>query len=116
MDRRLDHKKLFLAALFVVAALLLRLRTGAAISLGTFAAIAASIYLLELVPPAPLVAATPGSFAPGDLAQHAWRAYVEGLPSASFIWFIVKVPTWIALGGMLAACFDALRERRVPAS
>ena len=109
-------KKLFLAALFVVAALLLRLRAGAAISLGTFAAIAASIYLLELVPPAPLVAATPGSFAPGDLAQHAWRAYVEGLPSASFTWFIVKVPTWMALGGMLAACFGALRERRVPAS
>ncbi len=105
-------KKLFLAALFVVAVLLARLRAGPAVSIGTFIGIAAIIYLLELVPPAPLVATTIGSFAPSDLAQDAWRAYVAQLPSPAPAWLFVKLPTWIALASLLAASFAALRPRR----
>jgi hypothetical protein len=108
-------KKLFLATLFVVAALLLRLRADAAVSIGTFLVIAASIYLLELAPPAPLVATTIGNFAANDLAQDAWRAYVAQLPVPAPTWFIVKLPAWIALGLTLAAAVSALRARRAPA-
>jgi hypothetical protein len=107
-------KKLFLASLFVVVALLLRLRASAPTSLGSLAAIAASIYLLELAPPAPLVATTPGTFTAGDLAQDAWRAYVEQLGNASLTWLAVKFPTWIALGAALACAFATLRSDRVP--
>ncbi len=109
-------KKLFLAALFVVAALLLRLQIRAGAAIATFVAIAASIYLLELAPPAPLVATTPGSFPASDLAQIAWRAYVEQLGPSSFTWLLVKAPTWLGLAGLLAACFAALRAPRVRAN
>jgi hypothetical protein len=109
-------KKLFLATLFVVAALLLRLRAGTAVSIGTFVAIAASIYLLELAPPAPLVATTIGNFAPNDLAQSAWSVFVGQLPAAAPTWLIVKLPTWIALGAMLAAGLMALRAPRAATS
>jgi hypothetical protein len=109
-------KKLFLVALFVVAALLLRLRMNASVALGTFVAIAASIYLLELFPPAPLVATTAGLFAAGDLAQQAWRQYVEQLPSASAAWLIVKVPTWAAMAAMLAAALAAVKQNRQTAA
>ncbi len=108
-------KKLFLAALVVVAALLLRLRASAAATLTMFVAIAASIYLLELVPPAVFAATTPGLYSAGDLAQQAWSAYVAQLGNENVSWFIVKLPTWIALGGMLAAAFAAPRSQRVPA-
>jgi hypothetical protein len=107
-------KKLLLASLFIVAALLLRLRASAPASLVTFVTIAASIYLLELAPPAPLVATTPGTFTAGDLAQDAWRAYVAQLGSQSLTWLAVKFPTWIALGAVLACAFATLRSDRVP--
>lgn len=109
-------KKLFLATLFVVGALLLRLRVERPIAIATFASIAASIYLLELAPPAALTATTPGLFSPSDLAQQAWHAYIAELGRVSPTWLIVKVPTWVALGGMLASCVAALREKpRAPA-
>ncbi len=108
-------KKLFLAALFVVAALLLRLRADPAVAIGTLSSIAASIYVLELLPPAALVATTVGSFAANDLAQRAWHAYVAQLGRGSFTWFLVKVPTWAALIAMLAASFAASRAQRLPA-
>ena len=108
-------KKLFLATVFVVAVLLLRLRADRAVAIGTLASITASIYLLELVPPAALVATTVGSFAANDLAQRAWHAYVTQLGSGSITWFLVKVPTWAALVAMLAASLAALRARRLPA-
>ncbi|MGA8575595.1 MAG: hypothetical protein WB609_07935 [Candidatus Cybelea sp.] len=107
-------KKLFLATLLVVAALLARLRAGVALSLAVFAAVAASIYLLELAPPAPLVATTIGSFTSDDLAQRAWAAYVAALGTASLTWFAVKIPTWAALGGVLAAAAGSLRAHRAP--
>lgn len=108
-------KKLFLATLFVVALLLVRLRADRAVSLGTFAAIALGIYLLELVPPAALVAVTPGVFTTSDLAQAAWGAYVGQLGASSVTWLIVKFPTWAALGGLLGASFAALRDERARA-
>jgi hypothetical protein len=108
-------KKLFLATLFIVAAILLRTRAGTSVAIGTFVAIAASIYFLELVPPAPLVAITAGSFSPGDLAQHAWGAYVAQLGNPSASWLLVKVPTWLGLAAMLAAALSVVRERPSPA-
>ncbi len=107
-------KKLFLATVFVVATLLLRLRAERAVTVETLASIAASIYLLELAPPAALVATTVGSFAPNDLAQRAWHAYVTQLGSGSVTWFLVKVPTWAALIAMLAASLTALRAKKLP--
>ena len=98
-------KKLFLATLFIVAAILLRLRAKAALGVATFVAIACAIYFLELAPPAPLIALTPAGIAPGALAQNAWRAWVEALPEASLTWLLVKIPTWIALVTTLYAAF-----------
>jgi hypothetical protein len=103
-------KKLFLATLFVVGAMLLRLRVGAAISAGTFAVVAVVIYLFELWPPAALAATTVESFAPNDLAQEAWGAYVSRLGNANALWLAIKVPTWLALGGVLAASLTALKN------
>jgi hypothetical protein len=108
-------KKLFLAALFVVAALLVRVRADRAVSIAAFASIAVAIYLLELVPPAPFLAATPGAFTPSDLAQAAWSAYVAALGPQSTTWLVVKLPTWAALLGIIGASFAALHEERATA-
>src|SRR5579862_8457195 len=102
-------KKLFLTTLFVVGALLVRLRAPALSGGALFLVIAAAIYLLELAPPAPLLATTTGSFSGADLAQRAWAAYVEQLGRGSVSWLLVKVPTWIGLGSLLAACWTAVR-------
>jgi hypothetical protein len=105
-------KKLFLAALVVVGALLLRLRAPALAGAGLFMGVAIAIYLLELVPPPPLTATTFGIFSPVDLAQRAWTAYVGQLNAASVVWLLVKVPTWLGLGALLAAGVAALRAAR----
>jgi hypothetical protein len=63
------------------------------------------------VPPAALVARITQSFSPTELAEHAWRAYVARLQRTEFTWFIIKLPTWAALIGILAASVGALRER-----
>jgi hypothetical protein len=106
-------KKLFLATLFVVAAILVRLRTATPVAITSFAAIALAIYLLELAPPAPLVAATVGAFSPNDLAQRAWRAYIGELSNPNLGWLAVKVPSWLALAALPFASLRALREQRV---
>lgn len=108
-------KKLFLATLLVLAGLLLRLRIGGALSVGAFVLIAAAVYLLELAPPAPLTATTAGLFAAGDLAQQAWRQYVEQLGTPSLTWLIVKLPTWAGMGALLGAAFLVLNERPISA-
>jgi hypothetical protein len=105
-------KKLFLATLAVIGALLLRLRAPALTGAAVFVGIAAAIYLLELVPPPPLTAATIGIFSPVDLAQRAWTAYVEQLNAGSVVWLVVKLPTWLGLAALLAACLAALRVGR----
>jgi hypothetical protein len=93
-------KKLFLATLFVLAALLLRLRAGVPVSVTTFLSIAVAVYLFELFPP-PAFAASTGVFAAGDLAQRAWGDSVARLGAAGPAWFVVKVPTWTALAALL---------------
>lgn len=96
-------KKLFLASVAVVAALLWRLRSGAGLAAVTLCAVALALYVLELAPPAPLVAIASRTFAPGELAQAAWSDYVAALPPPALTWLLVKVPTWAALAGLLAA-------------
>ena len=103
-------KKLLLATLLVVGVLLVRLRANAALGIATFSAIAVALYLLELFPPAPFAATTP-AIAANDLAQTAWGAYVAQL-AGSPAWFAVKLPTWIALAGIVAAAIAALRDPR----
>lgn len=107
-------KKLFLASVFVVAAILVRLQAGRAVSLATFVSIAGAIYLFELWPPAAFAATTSKTFAASDLVQAAWRDYVVALGRGEPQWLIVKVPTWAALGGILSASCGALRARRPP--
>jgi hypothetical protein len=106
-------KKLFLASIFVTVALLVRLRPGPAVSIATPICIALAIYLIELLPPAPLVGTTRGPIAPSDLAQVPWHAYVDQLAGAARnpMWLLVKVPSWIALAGTLAAALAALPAR-----
>jgi hypothetical protein len=109
-------KKLFLASLFVVAMMLFRLGPGAgigaALSLGTFSAVAAAIYLFELRPPAPFSVTTLiPSLRPDDLAQQAWSAYVAQLKTSMLPWLPIKVPTWAGLAGLLVAAVRALPPR-----
>jgi hypothetical protein len=102
-------KKLFLASLFVVAAILFRQGLAPMLSMGTFIVIAAAIYCFELQPPAPFSAVTMmRSLHSNDLAQEAWRAYVVNLKAAPLPWFAIKIPTWAALIGLLVAGFRAL--------
>jgi hypothetical protein len=104
-------KKLLLASLFVVAVILLRLRLKAPLAIGTFAAIAVTLYLFELAPPAPFVA-TSGLVPSDALAQQAWQEYVTQLGAATPLWTAIKLPTWIALGALIAAASAALRSTR----
>ena len=105
-------KKLLLATLFVVAAMLLRLRVGTAVAGTTFAAVAIALYLLELRPPPPFALAPTPLLAPGDLVQRAWSAEVAALGQPDPLWLVVKLPTWLGLGGVVAAAFAVLRPRR----
>jgi glutathione S-transferase len=89
---------------------LVRLRASAGVGLVTLAAIAVAIYLLELFPPAAFGATTP-LVAANALAQTAWAGYVAQL-AVSPVWFAVKIPTWIALAGIVAAALAALRGGR----
>lgn len=105
-------KKLFLASLFVTAALLIRL-VGGVLAVGAFGAIALTIYGFELRPPAGFEAFTPGS-PPGALAQYAWGAYLAHLRSNAFGWLAIKIPTWSALSALLAAELFVVTARARP--
>ncbi len=105
-------KKLLLATLFVVIALLGRLHVGKPLWAASVAAIAVALYLLELSPPAPLVGKTIGTFAGTDLAQSAWAAYIAQLGHPSVLWLFVKVPTWIAMAILLVLFLRISLERR----
>ncbi len=110
-------KKLFVASLFVVAALLWRLRIKPVVAIGTLCAVGLTIYLFELSPPAPFsfAAATP-AFAPADLAQDAWRATVAAIRDPSPLWILVKLPTWAALAGILAVSWRIAARPAAPQS
>lgn len=108
-------KKLFLASLFVVAVLLVRLDVAPAVAIATFSGIAAVIYLFELNPPAPFpLTAAVTTFAPNGLAEDAWRAYVASIKSAPIGWLLIKLPTWSALGAVLAVSRSAVSRRVTP--
>jgi hypothetical protein len=96
------EKQLFLASLFVCAVILIRLRIDPRATLGFLGALALLIYGFELHPPQ-LAAPSPNSlpsYAPGDLAQWAWRDYTAARSTRDPLWFAIKLPTWI---GLLAA-------------
>jgi hypothetical protein len=101
-------KKLFLASLFVVAFLLVRLQADWTVVIATFCAIAAALYGFELSPPAlPSVVTATTPFAPSELVQRAWRAYVAALGNLDPLWLVVKVPTWMALTALAVAAYLA---------
>ncbi|HEX3369081.1 MAG TPA: hypothetical protein VHS56_05865 [Candidatus Cybelea sp.] len=105
-------KKLFLAALFIVAVLLIRLRIAAALAAAAFVAIAVVIYVFELHPPPPFPnAAAIASFSPNDLAQVAWAAYVNAIGNPAPGWLLIKLPTWAALLALLGAAWSAAVRR-----
>ncbi len=103
-------KKLFLATILVVALLLWRLEVGVSLALAAFCVIAAAIYAFELHPPAPFPVAAATNLAPNDLAQNGWAAYVAAIGDAAPGWFLIKIPTWLALVGLLAAGTSAARR------
>jgi hypothetical protein len=92
-------KKLFLASVFVCAALLYRLRAAAAIGIGTTLLVAAAVYLFELHPPRlPAPAPLPATaYAPWALVQVEWRVLVQQLDTHDLRWFAIKIPGWCAL-------------------
>jgi hypothetical protein len=106
------EKQLFLAAVVVCAVILLRLRIDQRIALATLCALAATIYLFELAPPhLPIPAEIERIYAPHDLVQREWRDYTEQRSTRDFLWFAIKIPTWLAL---LAALAIAARLGRGP--
>ena len=111
VDRGLDRQEALSCERFVVAVLLLRLRAGLTLSIALPCIIALTLYAFELAPPAPMVAMTTRSFAPGELAQAAWADYVAALPKPDLGWLLIKLPTWLGLTGILAAALMTLRRR-----
>jgi hypothetical protein len=97
-------KQLFLAALFVCAVILLRLRIAGYATLAILFAVAGAIYLLELHPPHLQVPTTSQTraYAPNELVQREWRDYTEARSTSDFGWFAIKLPTWAALIATLA--------------
>ncbi|HEY1882622.1 MAG TPA: hypothetical protein VGG51_06230 [Candidatus Cybelea sp.] len=101
-------KKLLLATLFVVAALLLRLKTAPLSAALAFVAVALVVYGFELNPPPafPSTAAA-ATFSPTDFAQTAWAAYVGAIGSSAPEWFLIKIPTWAALLALVGVAWNA---------
>jgi hypothetical protein len=92
-------KKLFLAVVFVSAALLYRLRATPLIGVGVTVLIAATLYLFELHPPwlptaQPLAATSYPAYA---LVQTEWRTVAQSLDAHDPLWLAIKLPGWCAL-------------------
>ncbi len=108
-------KQLFLAALFVCALILWRLRIPAVHAWAALLAIALTIYAFELRPPhLPVPSAPARSFAATELVQEEWGVYAEQRSTADPLWFAIKVPVWAALLAGLG--FAARMARREPYS
>jgi hypothetical protein len=106
------EKQLLLAAIFVCAVILLRLRIDLRVALVTLCALAATMYLFELAPPhLPIPAQIERVYAPHELAQREWRNYTDQRSTRDFLWLAIKIPTWLAL---LAALAIAARLARGP--
>jgi Glycosyltransferase family 87 len=108
-------KQLFLASLFVCAAIFLRLRIDLRIAFALLCAVAATIYAFELRPPHLPVppAGALRAYAANELVQNEWREYTEARSTRDALWFVIKLPTWAAL---LAALGIAARLQLPPAS
>jgi len=93
-----SYKQLFLAAIFVCAAILLQLRVGVRAGIATLLVVAAAIYALELHPPhLPVPHAPPRVYSASELVGEEWRDYTEARSTRDALWFAVKVPAWAAL-------------------
>ncbi len=105
-------KQLFLASIFVAAAILLRLHVGRWTVLATLVAIAALVYAFELHPPKLPAPATMPSYTANDLVQREWRDYTDRRGSSDLAWFAIKIPAWAALvAGLVIAAGLTPRSR-----
>ena len=96
-------KQLFLASLFVCAAILLPLRVERWSALLIFCAIGVALYLFELHPPhLPVPAAMTHFYPASALAEAAWRDYTSRRGSSDIVWIAIKIPTWAALVAAVA--------------
>lgn len=105
-------KQLFAATIFLCGFILARLRVDLRVALLTLACIAGSIYAFELQPPhLPVPSPTAGAvYGPTELVQRAWSDYVEQRSTRDFLWFAIKLPTWLALIGLLIVAFVSGRR------
>ncbi len=97
-------KQLFLASIFVCAAILLELGIDLPVAFALLCLIAATIYLFQLHPPhLPVPTASAWhAYLPNDLVQNEWRDYTEARSTRDPLWLAIKLPTWAALIGALA--------------
>lgn len=111
-------KQLFLASLFVCAALLARLRVAMPAALAGFFSIAAALYALELHPPhLPVPPASSSSqYAAGEIVEREWLAYTTARSTSDPLWFVVKIPAWAALLTLVAIAAGYGRALSAPAS
>ncbi|HEY6326424.1 MAG TPA: hypothetical protein VIW73_07950 [Candidatus Cybelea sp.] len=98
-------KQLFLASMFVCAAILLPLRVERWSALLIFCGIGIALYLFELHPPhLPLPAAMTHPYPAAALAEAAWRDYTARRGSSDVLWIAIKLPAWAALvAGLVVA-------------
>jgi hypothetical protein len=111
-----SFKKLWMASVFVAAALLFRLRVPAAAGFVSVVAITTAIYVLERNPPWLPSAApnSPSSYAPDSLVQVEWGDVAAGLDDRDPLWIYIKIPAWGALAALLVA--GVAIARRTPAT
>lgn len=110
-------KKLWMASVFVVAALLYRLRVPAAAGIVAVLALTAAIYVLQRNPPwLPSAAPNwPASYPAGTLVEVEWADVAGGLDDHDPLWTYVKIPAWGALAAILVVGIVAARRQTSPA-
>lgn len=110
-------KQLFVACIFVCAAVVISARIEWRAALTALLAIAAVIYALELHPPHLPVPSLPSAYPPDALVQAEWHDYAEGRATRDPLWFAVKLPTWAALAAALTIASSlAIRPRNASES
>jgi hypothetical protein len=100
-------KQLFAASLFVCAFILVRLRIDLRVAAVTLTCVAATVYAFELRPPHLPVPLHPAQtvYAPAEMAEQAWHDYVDRRSTRDFLWFAIKLPTWLALLALMSVAF-----------
>ncbi|MBV8154321.1 MAG: hypothetical protein JOY98_07870 [Candidatus Eremiobacteraeota bacterium] len=104
-------KKLFLASIFVAAAILLRLEMPWMVVVPALLALCGAMYGLELHPPtlAHALRPSPSAFPADSLSEPAYRVFIEQVRSGDPRWVLVKVPAWTALVTLLGLAIDVAR-------